>query len=766
MDLTPYITFVFLIATIALVLSLYDLNFFRCAGSAGNSSGTPGPPGSTGPPGPPGLDAVSCDFLTTNATTGSMQTIACTNNIVGDTGVTNNLVETTASGNTLSIGFQTPTFCSASIQWDGSLWQFAKSPGITAISVGPLGSGALYTTIEQALSASPMCPFVRVLGDISEPNTLTITTSTLIYIDPGVTLTFSNPINVSNNSTFIMFGNDNSNSTVVSYALPLNTYLVNASVGSSVVFRYLQIRNDSVNNQTPLVNQNPQILVERVRVIIANAIAHGFIGDGTVTPFFNITLKNIEITPLAAASLVIDLPGTSGSANIVNVILSGVFGASAISALMVDSEWDGLTYTSASASSVILSGKVLNNIKRNSGAGVLDLTIREVSAGVPYIVGSNINLGLDVLNILRIITSGGANVPNLSFTNIVSSRIWMYGQVTTANNIALCNVDCNSMPTDRPGGGVGWGTGMMVTNAMIGIFDVSPTVINFGTGATLSNIRTFADPVSGLTRFTATNLTLTGWHQLTGRFQAEVTTSSLSNVIGYQPDIIDTASFAIQSSSNSTFANFTGVQGIITNSLANCTLSNFTLCTSAVGNSVFQGSNNRYNNIRIVGGNPVEIIGTGLQITGCEFLPSVNCGNGTVGNILTLSTIANCRFLGTLLLTGRTAVGPVGPFTNRLQFSNNIFTGVVQVDNNFIVPPGEPNVPSEDITWTGNLFSNNFVMNLATSLNHLLSGNRFSGSITINASIPLANKPLFTGNWGTGSALGPANANGFSNGNT
>jgi len=763
MNLTPYITFVFLIATIALVVSLYDLNHFRCAGSGDDSSGIPGPSGPSGAPGPPGLSGSStgCDFVTTNADIGSMQTMSCTSSIVG-----NNVLQTTAiSGDTLSVGFQTPTFCSAGIQWDGSFWQLGKSPDITSVSVGPLGSGALYTTIEQALSASPMCPFVRVLGDISEPNTLTITMSTLIYIDPGVTVTFSNPINVSNNSTFVMFGNDDSNSTVVSYALPLNTSFVNGSVGSSVAFRYLQIRNDSVNNQTPLVNQSPQILVERVRVIIANAIAHGFIGDGTVTPFPNLTLMDIEIAPLAAASFVIDLPGIAGSAEISNVVLSGLYGATAISALMIDSEWNGLTYATASASNIILSGKLLNNIKRNNGAGVLDLTIREVSAGVPYIVGSNINLGLDVLTVLRIITSGGADVPNLSFANIVSSRIWMYGQVSTANNIALCNVDCNSMPTNRPGGGVGWGTGIMITNAMIGIFDVSPTLVNFGTGATLSNIRTFADPVSSLTQVQATRLTLTGWHQLTGRFQPQVTNSALSNVIGYSVGIAS-ASFGIHNSTNSTFANFTGVQGITTNALVNCTLSNFTLCTSGVGNCVLQGSNNRYINFRVVAGTPVQIIGTGLQVTGCDFFPSVNCGNQNVGNILTLSSFANCRFLGSFLLAGRTAVGPVGPFTSRLQFSNNIFTGVVQVDNNLVVPPGEPNVPSQDITWTGNLFSNNFVMNLATSVNHLLSGNRFSGSITINAAIPAANKPLFTGNWGTGAITGPANANAFSNGNT
>jgi len=64
MELTPFITFVFLIAVTALVVSLYDLSHFQCAGTSGG--GTIGPV----PPTPPVLSLLpDGDGLVVNATT-------------------------------------------------------------------------------------------------------------------------------------------------------------------------------------------------------------------------------------------------------------------------------------------------------------------------------------------------------------------------------------------------------------------------------------------------------------------------------------------------------------------------------------------------------------------------------------------------------------------------------------------------------------------------------------------------------------------------
>jgi len=154
-----------------------------------------------------------CSNITTLADQGAAVTTNCTGSFLAQD-ASNNILQTVAQGNTVNIEFRPAPYCSSILQWDGALWQVVKAPSITAVSVGPVGSGALYPTIETALQQAPGCPFIRVLADLVEPNSLTLPRDVVIYVDPGVTLTFARALDITN-SSFTLRGNASLNSSTI-----------------------------------------------------------------------------------------------------------------------------------------------------------------------------------------------------------------------------------------------------------------------------------------------------------------------------------------------------------------------------------------------------------------------------------------------------------------------------------------------------------------------------------------------------------------------
>lgn len=91
--------------------------------------------------------------------------------------------------------------CGRTFFYNGSAWQHNRNTGITEVTVGDTTTGANFATLQEALNCSP---FVRVVNDVTVTGVLTFPSANiLIYVDPGVTLTFN--VNVPATRTSVTF---------------------------------------------------------------------------------------------------------------------------------------------------------------------------------------------------------------------------------------------------------------------------------------------------------------------------------------------------------------------------------------------------------------------------------------------------------------------------------------------------------------------------------------------------------------------------------
>lgn len=696
---------------------------------------------------------AGCTSITTQTDVGSATTVNCVG-ALRTNAVSTNVFNTFGSGSNIDVGLNPAAFCSAIMQWDGAAWQIVRAPSITAVSVGPIGSGALYPDVATALATAPGCPFIRVLANLTEPAALAIPTSTIIYIDPGVTYTLNNTITLAPNADLIVMGNEYNTSSRLHYSLPLNTALVNITLGgqNAVSFRYLHITNNSPNNGTPVVTRDPSaIVIDHVQATITNPITYGFIGNGSGFAFADLLLDTVEING-GGSSLAIDTPANNGLVRIRNLVLTNSFSGFAVSCLQTDTELDGLVIQNNVPISLVFAGRSFANITRLVGSLPVTLTIQQIGGGTPHTTITNVNLGRDggIATILALTTFGAPGIPRFSAANLIADEIQLRG-----NNISLTNVNCRHMPTTI--GVLLWGEQIAITNGYIDLFDTVQA--NFTPGSCLTNIHTIADPATGLSIIAGDRVTIHGWHQYTGILIPNGFTNGVfAGVVSH----VAAGPLNFNSCQNSLFSDFWLPSGMATNGASGCCFSNFVI--NGIGSLInWEGLNNRFVNIREVNAaaNSISITGDGHEITNCQLRSAIQMGTGDAsgtGTPLTNTVFANNHFEGAILFGGPPGV----VFTNNLNFANNRFGGLVSLDANYTTAQ-----PTFDITFTGNTFLAAVTIALITSLNHQFAGNRFTNVVpTVVAGIPAANAPLFTGNWGTGAAIGPANAHANSIGNT
>lgn len=94
------------------------------------------------------------------------------------------------------VTFAPATSCNRTFFYDGLNWQHKRNSGITEVTVGNTATGAAFATLQDALNCSP---FVRVVDNVTA-GVLSVSTNTLIYVDPGVTLTLTEPISITDTS--------------------------------------------------------------------------------------------------------------------------------------------------------------------------------------------------------------------------------------------------------------------------------------------------------------------------------------------------------------------------------------------------------------------------------------------------------------------------------------------------------------------------------------------------------------------------------------
>jgi len=122
--------------------------------------------------------------------------------------------------------------------WNGTTWNHNVPSGIVEVTVGSTIAGANFQTIQEALNVN--CNFVRVISSVSEPNVLVLPTNTIIYVDPGVTLTLAaGQMDVTGRSLTLL-----GNASVGSSTIVLSGSLL-GDVNSRIYFRDCRCENDS-----------------------------------------------------------------------------------------------------------------------------------------------------------------------------------------------------------------------------------------------------------------------------------------------------------------------------------------------------------------------------------------------------------------------------------------------------------------------------------------------------------------------------------------
>jgi hypothetical protein len=187
---------------------------------------------------------------------------------------------------------------------------------MTETTVGP--NNGMFPTVQAALNAG--CPFIRAIEDTSESGfTVPLNQPSMVYIDPGVTHNVTSQVTA--NSDFIYLGNDHQNSSLLTFSAP-GVPFISAAAGTNVSFRHMRITNLSTVDDSSLVSQAANILVQNVRYDAPDA-SHGFLGDSSLTPFNKLWVNNIEITGGGDnCDLVIDIPEASLAAMINGIMFS------------------------------------------------------------------------------------------------------------------------------------------------------------------------------------------------------------------------------------------------------------------------------------------------------------------------------------------------------------------------------------------------------------------------------------------------------------
>lgn len=347
--------------------------------------------------------------------------------------------------------------------WDGVAWRINRNPGMLEVTVGPAPSNANFATVQEALNMG--CNFVRVVDDTTEPAILSITADTVIYVDPGKTLTLSVGIDIQLSAglprSLTLLGNAQTNSSRFDFQGPINT-----NVDSYLYINHCKIVNSGrgsllVGN----ANQLGYVEANNVSFQASNDVVSLF-GNG-IANVGTLNLYNCDITSGGPfCQFFID---KSGATNIRNLTInSTAFVPSAtLARTLGDVDIDTVICNATGSTTFapytwILAGRV-RNFQQVNDSVVLNAS-NALSILTDSVVDSCVNLlGLDRMDNVTMTKDDGTFVPII----FSASRAQLTNMKFTGANGILITTDDLQMTNAYVGGSVnipGPGTNVRFTN--------------------------------------------------------------------------------------------------------------------------------------------------------------------------------------------------------------------------------------------------------------------------------------------------------------
>ncbi len=260
--------------------------------------------------------------------------------------------------------------CKSSIQWNGG-WRVTEPPSETVVSVGISG---LHDTVNAALAKG--CPFVRVSSDTTDSSLSNFTSSTLVYIDPGVTWTFTGTVVIPEGSSFSLRGNGPTSAFVVTQDLAFQ-----GSEGST--FNAYQL---SLTTAGTLIDPSVTTRLDACEVFVA-ATGPCFIGTTSLTPIVDASVTNCVIHSAGFLSENVFLGSTPGTPSqglfVSNIWFKGVFGVPVYQVVGPNQTFQNVLYTS-NISVHIAGGGSVRGITGDTKTSVCTMTV--TGGGAPTII--------------------------------------------------------------------------------------------------------------------------------------------------------------------------------------------------------------------------------------------------------------------------------------------------------------------------------------------------------------------------------------------
>lgn len=332
-----------------------------------------------------------------------------------------------------------PGFCSSILQFVSGAWGIYRSPGITEITVGGLGSNFL--TVADAFSLGPSgvtCRFVRITDNVTEPG-LVLPTDTLIYIDPGVTWTVTGPLTMSGN--FVLIGNNSQPSSTFSYGGFAGPCI--QGTGSLFIENLHIVHLPQAAGGEILVSVSIPAVIKNVTVSLSNTV-NGFVSD-TAGPITQCTLDHVWlIGESVTCNLPINIQNAASNVRINMLQVSGTFLPNGnLTSTAPNIVWQGVRNDTSSSMIYRLSGEAIdfqdisNNCTVELSANTLFSQAR-INTARP--VGNNTALSNIICENFNFQSSvSGLSVANLVTQTVVGNSILLDG-INNFANFAITTV--------------------------------------------------------------------------------------------------------------------------------------------------------------------------------------------------------------------------------------------------------------------------------------------------------------------------------------
>jgi hypothetical protein len=341
------------------------------------------------------------------------------------------------------VTFAPATACGRTFFYDGVSWQHKRNTGITEVTVGDTSAsgGANFATLEEALACSP---FVRIINDTAVNSLASpIPANVLIYVDPGVNLTFNVALLAA--ATSVTFrGSSSLASSTITF-----TSQINCDANTRIYFYDCQVVNLFAGSLLRTTTNNYGAIEAYHSFFVASNVTNSLFGQGSGTEIIFLEIQDCVIESGGdGCELVIGRSDSTTSVVHVRGLSISIFrrpfraGGIIADTNVNECILSDINIFAPGSTYRWLTSGMITNFKQGTGSISIDLELEGDTASVSniYVNGLVINSTDTALNNIQ--TTGNGTVSLVTANTVLSNGIFGGSLSVDAANCKITNCSC------------------------------------------------------------------------------------------------------------------------------------------------------------------------------------------------------------------------------------------------------------------------------------------------------------------------------------